>query len=105
MTFNGEDSSRGDYVTEMVTLWLANEGDVINYYGDHGRIAEIAAKHAWAGDLEWLAKFATYLIRWTRTSQAAWDVQQELAPNDYDRIRWADVAAELKATFEQDGLN
>ncbi|WP_040829060.1 hypothetical protein [Nocardia jiangxiensis] len=101
----GEHSERGRYVTEQVALWIANEGDATFYKGTNDRIAFIAARHAWDGELDALARFATHLIRTAQPAHAAWQVQQELAPNDYDRIRWEDVAAELKATFDKEGLN
>lgn len=79
-----EHSDRARYVTDQVKLWLANDGQFFE-----------AAKVT-AVDPEWLKRLGEYLLKTAAEGSAAWQVSQELAPNDYERINWEDVAAELR---------
>lgn len=100
-----EHSERAQYVTEQVALWLANDYE-------HYQHAQVCLKEGRAmqtlkggpvglvnGDIHSvLATSITIVLRQARAHpySAAWYVAQELAPNDYQRINWADVAAELE---------
>lgn len=78
-------SERARYVTEQVKLWVANDSQY--YYA----AVSVAAR-------EGSQKLAAYLAHHLRTAvvySAAWQVAQELSPNDYDRIRWVEVQNEL----------
>ncbi|MEU7814105.1 hypothetical protein [Pseudonocardia sp. NPDC049154] len=81
-----EHSDRARYVTEQVKLWIANDGE---YY-------EEARGALRRGGVAGMQDYLTGVLRDARhESDAAWHVAQELAPNDYDRIRWTDVVDEL----------
>lgn len=91
-----EHSDRARHVTEQVSLWIANDGD---YYES----AQCWALRDQAADHEGYPQLATYVsstLRVTRPGSAAWHVARELSPNDLDRIRWADVAAQLLPEVE-----
>lgn len=79
-----EHSERAVYVTHQVATWIINDG---LYYMTALKMARMGTKA--------LASFCTRTIEAARHGEAAWHVRQELAPNDYARIRWEDVAAEL----------
>lgn len=81
-----EHSDRAKWVTEQVALWLANDGE---FY-------DTARKLARQGSLPDMAPAYVELLRRAdpRTTHAGW-LAAQLAPEDYDRIHWADVAAEL----------
>lgn len=89
-----EHSDRARYVTEQVALWIAND-----------RIAVDEARYCIRETKSFndpLYMLRTHFTRQLRSvgrlyapGVAAWHVAQELAPNDYARINWADVAAEL----------
>lgn len=86
-----EDSERGRYVTEQVALWIENDGE---------RIEEARANaEAEPNGLRGFEQYLTRVISLARKGQAAWHVQQELAPNDWARIDWAIVAERIKAQF------
>lgn len=85
-----EHSERSRYITDMVALYISNEGT----YDGPERIAERAATLAADDDHTALATYVTHIIR---THPEAREVRAEMAGNDYDRIHWADVAAELTA--------
>ena len=80
-----EHSERARWVTEQVALWLANDGEY----------EPVARRLARQGALSELGTAYAELIRRAPRGSAAWQVAQSLAPDDYDRIRWSDVAAEL----------
>lgn len=79
-----EHSDRARYVTDQVALWIVSDGD---YYGKAREYAEQGPKA--------LQEYAERRLRTARPHSAAWHVRQELAPNDYDRIHWDDVAHQL----------
>lgn len=90
---DAEHSERARYVTEQVKLWVANDGD-------HYETARKLAGHdaaARAATYPLLAEHLYGVLRATShpRGSAAWQLQQELAPNDYARIHWADVADQL----------
>lgn len=89
-----EHSERSREVSVQVALWVSNDGDIDPAHND--RIAFVAARKA-ADSLTDLADYVTTLIRQAAPSSAAAQVRDELAPNDYDRIDRALVAAELEA--------
>ncbi|WP_336794417.1 hypothetical protein [Gordonia malaquae] len=76
-------------ITEMVALYISNEGG-----DDNGRrIAYRASDLAKAGDLDGLKTYVTGIVR---THPDARDVRSELASADYDRINWEAVAAQIQ---------
>jgi hypothetical protein len=76
-------------VTEMVALYISNEGA-----DDSGeRIAFRAAAFAKANDLDGLSKYVKRIIL---THRNAREVRNEMAKNDWDRVNWKDVADELE---------
>lgn len=83
-------TDRSAYVTDQVATWLANDAPV--RLGADGRLRDLAissfVKYVQAELWRSLEREAKHL--------AAWHVARELAPNDYDRIDWARVIAELK---------
>ena len=91
-------TDREYHVTDVVSSWLVNEGDAVDWNGHRGVTAEVAATFAWAGDLRALEAMTVHIIKWAHRAHAAWHVRQELAANDYRRIRWSMVAAELKSS-------
>lgn len=82
-----EHSDRGAYVTEQVKLWIANDSD---YVRQAQTVARIGTEH--------LAEFAKDVVLTAPRHSAPWHVAQELAPNDWDRINWKQVAEELLVT-------
>lgn len=87
-----EYSERARYVTEQVQAYIANEGDPDPDTGE--RIAERAMALARANGLEALEQYVTRIIK-TYPGRGARLTLNELAPNDWSRIRWDDVAREL----------
>lgn len=83
-----EDSERGRYVTEQVAVWIENDGDYIKNARTVAKLGTDA-----------LAEFLREVIQRSRRSSAPWQVSQELAPNDWARIDWAQVAQRIKAQF------
>jgi hypothetical protein len=79
-----EHSDRARYVTEQVALWLANDGEHVAH-----------ATALAVNDLDGLRVYVMMVLRAAPDYSAAWQVRQELAENDFGRIHWADVAAEL----------
>jgi hypothetical protein len=79
-----EHSDRGRYVTDQVKLWIVNDGEFIG-----------SARTA-SADPAWLEKLLAYLLHTAAEGSAPWHVAQELAPNDYTRINWAEIAEELR---------
>lgn len=80
-----EHSDRAKWVTNQVALWIANDSDYIG-------IARGRLTHG----IEVMAEYLTLVIRTGKPYSAPWQVAQELAPSDYDRIRWDDVADEIR---------
>lgn len=80
-----EHSDRAKYVTEQVKLWIANDSDHIE-----------KARQALAVNIKTMAHYLTDSIRYSLRFTAPWHVKQELAPNDYGRIRWSEVADEIR---------
>lgn len=83
-------SERARYVTDLVSMWIVNDGE-------HFHEARRAAGSDWAARSGYseLREYAERIIRTARRTTAPWHVAQELAPNDYARIHWADVANQL----------
>lgn len=80
-------TERQAYVTEQVALWIENDSK-------HNPDAVALAK---ADDVPALRRYLVKTIRFSRRGEAAWHVSRELAPNDFDRIRWDVVAERLVA--------
>lgn len=78
-------TERQKYVTEQVAVWIENDG---KYVQDAKALAK-------ADDVPALRRYLVKTIRFSRRGEAAWHVSRELAPNDFDRIRWDLVAASL----------
>lgn len=85
-------------VTDMVATWIISESDFLDHNGTHKRIAEHANDYADGNNLDGLRSFTTNVLRQSRGNSAAREVADELAPNDYDRIDWSEVAAALHAS-------
>ena len=83
-----EHSERAWYVTEQVSLWIQNDGEYI----EEARANASAEPNGLRG----FEQYLTRVISLARKGEAAWHVQQELAPNDWDRIHWDDVAEALR---------
>lgn len=77
-----EHSDRGRYVTNQVTLWICNDSNYI-------KAARKAIKHDALPDL------LSSILLTSQPYSAPWQVAQELAPNDYNRIDWSSVAEDL----------
>jgi hypothetical protein len=83
----------------MVATWIISEGEFIDVDGERLRISEHAAYLAKEQRLNTLKQFVSRIIQSARPNgimSAAWEVGQELAPNDYDRIEWPEVAKQLR---------
>lgn len=95
-----ERSDRTSYVTEWVTQWIISDAHYVVR----------ACRKYRDGGLPALASYIQSVLRVARYGSPPWQVRQELAPNDYDRIAWAEVAewvemaAELPADNEGNGL-
>lgn len=91
-----EHSERARYVTGQVALWIANDGDWVEG-ATHLAGREAAASHtnAYQAAYPALRDYLVGLLRSAKQGEAVWHVAQELAPNDYARIHWADVADAL----------
>lgn len=83
-----EHSDRARYVTEQVALWIENDGH-------HADEARQCAKMD--GEYTYLAQYCTRVIKCAARGEAAWHVLQEMAPNDWVRVHWDEVAASLLA--------
>lgn len=77
-------SERGRYVTDFVAMWIENDGE----YFERARELLI--------DPDRFERFLSTRLRQAQKGTAAWYTAQELAPNDYARIDWAEVARRLK---------
>jgi hypothetical protein len=80
-----EHSERARYVTEQVALWIANDGDYIERARDWARSGPLYLQRRLRG-----------VIEAAEEGTPPWHVAQELAPNDFDRVRWRDVAEEIQ---------
>lgn len=88
-----EHSDRGRYVTEQVSLWIQNDGEFVD---DIRRRVDVAREIARRDpELLDLAAYLSEIIRHAMPYTAPWQVAQELAPNDYDRIDWQSIARDL----------
>jgi len=85
MAVRGEFSDRGRYVTEQVKLWIANDGDYIKSARLELRDKGVVG----------LAGFLMAIMSRAAQYSAPWQVAQELAPRDYGRIHWDEVADEI----------
>lgn len=81
-----EHSERGRYVTDRVSVWIVNDGDHFD------RAQTLLAT---TPGTEALGTFLSLELRAARKGTAAWHTAQELAPNDYKRIDWEEVAHQL----------
>lgn len=100
-----EHSDRAAYVTEQVSLWLSNDYE----YYQHAQVCLKEGRAIVDGGLgsnphSALATSITMVLRRMarpyvpahETFSAAWHVARELAPNDYARIDWSSIAADLE---------
>lgn len=72
-------------MTRLVGVWLANDHD------PYFELGPLAAE----GAVAQLAQRATEILTTARKGSAAWYTAQELAPADYDRVDWAEVARDV----------
>lgn len=79
-------SERATYVTREVTLWVA---------GDQQVAGRAITSYRERGGEYGLWRYVTGLLEQPKPYSGAWHVAQELAPNDYRRIRWDHVWAEI----------
>lgn len=99
-------TTRADYVTDMIGTWIISEGEFIDVDGERLRIAEHAAFLAKERRYDDMRKFITRVINLggfmgpSSGLVAAWEVGQEMAANDYDRVDWVEVGAQLRASFD-----
>lgn len=85
--------------TEMVAAWIVSESEMQIYGGTQARIAEHASTYAQSRDNDGLREYVTSVLRKADSHNAAVrEVRDELAPNDYDRIDWSEVASALRAS-------
>lgn len=82
-----EHSDRARYVTEQVSLWIQNDGDHHPFV--MRLIEQMESNNAVADYLKSVLKYSPPY------GSAPWQVAQELAANDYDRINWDDVVRNL----------
>lgn len=80
-----EHSDRGRWVTFQVQLWIENDGANI-----------VKARELAKQGTQNMAVHLTGLLVTSNPYSAPWQVAQELAPNDYDRIDWESIAVELR---------
>lgn len=85
-----EHSERGRYVTEQVSVWIENDGELIGEA--RYRLLAYGVKPGNA-----FVRYLEALLRNAPRHSAPWQVAQELSPNDYDRIDWEAVADRIKA--------
>lgn len=85
-----EHSDRGRLVTELVSVWIANDGEHI----ESARYCIREGGMAHPQD-SMLANHLTRVLRRAPLWSAAWQTAQELAPNDYSRVDWASIARDL----------
>lgn len=91
--------SSDEYVTDMVATWLISESEFEVHEGVRARIAEHACRYAQRADTAGLCNYVTGVLKHPhRHNSAVREVHDELAPNDYDRIDWNEVAEALKAS-------
>jgi hypothetical protein len=81
-----EHSDRGRYVTEQVALWIENDS---NYIDGARRAAHTGTEH--------LRQYLTLIISGAPAYSAPWQVAQEMAPNDWDRVDWESIKKDLLA--------
>ena len=86
-----EHSERARWVTHLVTVWLENDGD----YAENAREIVKQATDAGKDPAAELGKSVSALLRIAPHGSAPWQCAQDLAPNDYNRIRWTDVVESL----------
>jgi hypothetical protein len=73
-------------VTEMVSLWITNDGD---RYETARAFASV-----YGGGHEFILHMKR-LVRQAPLYSAPWYVAQDMSPNDYNRVDWASVARDL----------
>ncbi len=83
----------------MVATWIISESEMQVHNGLTARIAEHANMYAQSRDLDGLRDYVTSVLRHANShNSAVQEVRDELAPNDYERIDWSDVAGSLRAS-------
>jgi hypothetical protein len=82
-----EHSERARYVTDQVSLWIANDSDYVEQARSFIRTE---------GSVSALGDFLVRVIKSAPQFSAPWQVAQELSANDFGRIHWQDVADELR---------
>lgn len=80
-------SDRRRYVTNQVSMWVCNDRNI--YFQARQMAAEVSAID--------LGSYLIPIIQRARPHSTPWQVAQELAPNDYNRIDWSSVAEDLTA--------
>lgn len=93
-----EHSGRAYFVTEQVKLWITNDGEHVEMARRIARTCSEMQGVAIDDGPRWLPLHAHLLriVTRSRPGTAAWHVGQEMAPNDWSRIWWVDVADELE---------
>lgn len=84
-TSTEEHSDRARWVTHLVTAWIENDSDYAN------KAREMYQEF----DMATFGQYLATTLRRARKYTAPWQCAQELAPNDYQRIHWSDVADSL----------
>lgn len=83
-------TTRAQDVTEMVELWIANDGD------HYGRALILAAHYREEGShglVEYLTEAIQTAVDETKTP---YYIRRDLAPSDYDLIDWDAIAESLQ---------
>lgn len=83
-------TTRAQDVTEMVELWIINDGD-------HYEQASTLAAHWLEEGAEEFERYITRVIQTaTDPNQAPYYIRRDLAPSDYDLIDWRTIAETLQ---------
>lgn len=69
-------------ITEHVEQWLIHDGFHVYRAANAAEVSPDA-----------LSRYVARTLRSASEGTAAWECAQELAPRDYDRIDWSDLAA------------
>jgi hypothetical protein len=73
--------------TRLVSLWITNDSE---HYHAARRSALDGLPISMGGHL-------THVLKTAKPHTAAWHTAQELSPNDYLRVNWAEVSRDLRA--------
>ncbi|AIG78436.1 Hypothetical protein AJAP_27985 [Amycolatopsis japonica] len=82
-------TQREEFVTEMVKDWITNDRVILEQAKE--LLIDPRVLVSW---VELLLKTASRL---KESTYAAWQVRQELAPNDFQRIAWSEVVDAIRA--------